>query len=340
MATDETKAGDDAPPDPQTVREDARDGDAPGGPGQQLVRALRGRAVVRQIDIVKVRLGSSVKELQSAAAPAASQTTALVKRRTSEAAVYLKRFRQESAAPLLTRFRQWLGRRLHPKSLIRDYRKLLLAIHTAFTGRDREALFFVPTRGRVRRARLSIPSQVRSTAHDYRPTPYKVFAWAMRALPEESELRDTVFVDFGAGRGRVLMLASGFPFERITGAEIAQELHGDCQMNIAQYPRSFMKCRDVDCVHTRATTLPIPEQPAAFYFFNPFEMNVFEKVLSRITRSYKRSRRQMYLVCVGMREAKAVEASGIFQPVAMPLAHRAKIRSLSPYSIGVYKTEP
>ena len=56
------------------------------------------------------------------------------------------------------------------------------------------------------------------------------------------------FVDYGAGKGRVLLLASEHPFAAVGGIEFAEELHDDAVMNIAQYPRSRMKCRNVECV--------------------------------------------------------------------------------------------
>lgn len=338
MAIDENKTGETGAEPPAAARPEA--GDPQAGSGRSIVRVLQKRALmVRQIDLGKVRLGTGAKALQARAGPVAAETTALVKRRSSDAAVWLNRFGKENAAPRASGFMAWLKRRLHPRSLIADYRRLLLLLHNIFAGRGRESLFFIPTRGHVRSVRLSIPAQVRPGAHDYRPTPYKVFEWAMAGLAGEQALEDMTFVDFGAGRGRVLLLASHYPFGAIAGAEIAQELHDDCQMNIAQYPRSLMKCRNVTSLHLRATTVPIPEGPAAFYFFNPFSMDVFAKVLARITRSYKRGRRQMYLVCIGMDEAEAVEAQGIFHKVRLPLGQRAKIRLFSPYAISVYKTE-
>ena len=56
-----------------------------------------------------------------------------------------------------------------------------------------------------------------------------------RARPRLSRLS---FVDYGAGKGRVLLLASQHPFAAIGGIEFAEELHDDATMNIAQFPRS------------------------------------------------------------------------------------------------------
>lgn len=340
MTTDETKA-DTARGKPRGAAKQVPVKGAPAEQGRALARVLQGRAVmVRQLDLARMRIGSSAQALQGKAVPAAARSAALVKQRSSDAVVRLKRFSREDALPRASLFVRRLRRRLRPQSIMRDYRRLLLLLHTNFAGRAQEALFFVPTRDHIRSVRLSIPSQVRQTAHDYRPTPFKVFAWAMAALPRDKDFRETTFVDFGAGRGRVLLLASQFPFEAVTGAEIARELHDDCLMNIAQYPRSLMRCREVSCIHSRATTLPIPEGPTVFYFFDPFDRSMFERVLGEIARSYKRAPRELYLICVDMREAEAVEATGMFEAVKPTLALRLKVGLFSPYRIGVYKAEP
>lgn len=266
------------------------------------------------------------------AAGQATRSTAL------RAGTRLRLLLTDRIAPALAGAGRWLLRRLKPQTLAGDYRRLLAVIHSIFLDRGAEALFFVPTRGRVSLVRLNIPARVRESGHDYRPTPRLVFEWAMSALPAALERR--AFVDFGAGRGRVLLLASHYPFEIIRGAEIARELHEDCAMNIAQYSRSLMRCRDVECLHARATTLPIPHQPTVFYFFDPFDLSVLDKVLARIVRSYKRQRREMHLICVGMDEAETVERQGIFYPVPLPRKQRLLVAAFSPYSIRVYKTDP
>lgn len=275
---------------------------------------------------------------RSSTAPAAARTAAPTKRRSVRTVVRLRRFGRRRALPVLARSVKRAALRLHPHAIAGDYRRLLLLLHRLFSDRRAEPRFFVPTRGHIDLVRLSIPSQVRASGHAYRPTPCAVFHWAMAALPDT--LDHTAFVDFGAGRGRALLLASHYPFERIIGAEIARELYDDCCMNIAQYPRPLMKCREVECHHRRATTLPIPEQASVFYFFDPFDRDVFEKVLARITRSYKRNRREMHLICVDMDEAEIVAAQGIFEPVAFPLSRRAKIAAFSPYPVRVYRTLP
>ena len=63
-----------------------------------------------------------------------------------------------------------------------------------------------------------------------------MFDWALSAI--DDDLSQLSFVDYGAGKGRVLLLAAQHPFAAVGGIEFAEELHDDAAMNIAQFPRS------------------------------------------------------------------------------------------------------
>ena len=310
---------------------DSTQADRPRPQRRTLPRRLRSLIRVRR------NVRRSVNVFKSALGPRLAGSKKVLGQGAGRAGAQVREFQTQRLSPGASRFGRRLIGQLSPKSLVRDYRRILLLIQTSLVDRKTDALFFIPTRGRVTPVRLNIPSQVRASAHDYRPTPRPVFQWAMSALPDD--LRRTAFVDYGAGRGRVLLLASHYPFELITGAEIALELHDECMMNIAQYPRSLMKCRNVECQRTRATTLPIPNQPVVFYFFNPFDRSVFQKVMARIERSYKRERREMHLILVDMGDNDDLELPGIFYPVPFTRKNRIKTALFSPYSIRIYKTE-
>ena len=289
------------------------------------------------LPFVRTRWQRLVAATRGALGPVLSKAGAAGGKRLYRSGVRSRRVVAKQVRPALARPGRKALRRLRWSSLRKDHKRLLRALH-AVLDRSADSLFFVRTRGHVSRIGLKIPSQVRQTAHDYKPTPRLVFEWALSAV--EPPLERTTFIDYGAGRGRVLLLASHHPFASIVGAEIAAELHDDCLMNIAQYPRSLMKCRNIDCQQVHAATLPIPEGPAVFYFFNPFDAGIVLNILNRIERSYKRRRRQMHLICIDMSDLAVAESHGIFQPVEFSLKQQVKHRLFSPYTIQVYRTEP
>ena len=81
----------------------------------------------------------------------------------------------------------------------------------------------VSTAGIVRLESLSVPSETRQLGVRYQPSDPETLRRTIAELPIRYE--EFVFVDFGSGKGRALLVASEFPFERIVGIEFAEELH-------------------------------------------------------------------------------------------------------------------
>jgi hypothetical protein len=152
------------------------------------------------------------------------------------------------------------------------------------------------------------------------------------------DLSRLTFVDYGEGKGRVLLLASQHPFQAIGGIEFAEELHDDATMNIAQFPRSRMKCRNVECVLDDAAELGPPEGESVHYFFNPFSREVFAEVLDNIVVSYRRRPRRLYLVLVDPVATDLIDQSGVFQRHALPQLERLKVKAFSPYEVALYRS--
>ena len=145
------------------------------------------------------------------------------------------------------------------------------------------------------------------------------------------DLSRLTFVDYGAGKGRVLLLASQHPFAAVGGIEFAEELHDDAIMNIAQFPRSRMKCRNVECVLDDASQVGPPDGEAVHYFFNPFSREVFAEVLHNIVVSYRKRPRRLYLILVDQPEVTdLIDHSGVFQRLELPLVERTKVQAVQP----------
>ncbi len=279
--------------------------------------------------------GASEK-IRTNTGPALKKTAARLGHQGQRSSKALGSYYTNSILPRLKRLRSWFARRLHPGSLLRDYRLGLRLIHRLGPDRSIERLCFVPTSKHVPLSIVRVPHQLRRSGHDYRPTPRLVFKWVMEALPEPIDRYE--FVDYGAGRGRVLLMASQYPFEKITGAEIAEELHDDCLLNIAQFPRSLMKCRDVDCKHLSALRLPVPEHETVYYLNNPFNRDMLERVIAQVARSYRQEPRRFYVMCVDIAARDLFEDTGIFEEIQIPWRQKLKTGIFSPYSIALYRT--
>jgi hypothetical protein len=239
-------------------------------------------------------------------------------------------------AAKLKRGKRKSSERARPSRFKNDYNRLLLRLNERTLDHLVERLFFVPTKMPMSIANLTVRGPNKPLAHDYRSTPSLVFECALSAV--DDDLSRFSFIDYGAGKGRALLLASQHPFRRIMGVEFAEELHDDALMNIAQFPRSRMKCRNVECVLEDATNMQAVEGEAVHYFFDPFEPQIFAEVLARIADSYHAHPRRLYLILVDTDSADMIHKTGIFQKVDLPFFDRLMARLLSPYSISVYRS--
>ncbi len=109
-------------------------------------------------------------------------------------------------------------------------------------------------------------------------------------------------------------------------------------MNIAQYPRSRMKCRNVECVLEDATTIGPPEGESVNYFFNPFSREAFAEVLHNLVVSYRQRPRRLYLILVDPIATDLVDQSGVFSRLELPFPENLKVKLFSPYEIALYRS--
>lgn len=264
----------------------------------------------------------------------ATQTAVAAGKTSLQRAVEIGR---ESVLPEIETAGAKLKERARPERIKHDYREYLQSLHQRVLDPPMEQLFFKPTKDPVPLAGLTVHGPNRLHGHDYRPTPCALFEWTMAAIDyDKSRL---TFVDYGAGKGRVLLLASQHPFQAIGGIEFAEELHDDATMNIAQFPRSRMQCRNVECVLDDASQVGPPEGEAVHYFFNPFSREVFAEVLHHLVVSYRKKPRRLYLVLVDPPDvADMIDHSGVFQRHPMPAVQRYKVKLFSPYDVALYRS--
>jgi hypothetical protein len=148
----------------------------------------------------------------------------------------------------------------------------------------------------------------------YEPTSVSEFELLMGKLRVDHH--DFTFVDYGSGKGRVLMLATRYPFKRIVGVEFAEALHGISCRNIATLdPAEASRIDAVLADATDLTDFEPPLDPLVLYFFHPFGTTALHLVLDRVLSSLERQPRPAYIVLTGPPDfAEAVEESG-FKPV-------------------------
>lgn len=106
---------------------------------------------------------------------------------------------------------------------------------------------------------------------------------------------ESVFLDYGCGKGRAVVVAATHPFRRIIGVELSPRLSDAARENIRS-AESKLKCRDVEIVTTDAVDYEIPPDVNVIFLFNPFTGSIMSAVQQRIRQSLEASPRPLQVV--------------------------------------------
>jgi SAM-dependent methyltransferase len=153
--------------------------------------------------------------------------------------------------------------------------------------------FGINTRGTL--AECAIPAGYdRNLYESYSPTKIRTLREIFRELPVSFE--NFIFLDFGSGKGRTLLVASEFPFRRIIGVEFSPELHSIAKKNIRAYRSATQKCSVIESYCCNATLYPIPSENTVLFLFNPFKGPIVSQILTNLRESLRSHPRQIYLI--------------------------------------------
>lgn len=120
------------------------------------------------------------------------------------------------------------------------------------------------------------------------------------------------FLDLGSGKGRMLLLAAGYPFREIIGVELSPRLHRSACANILHYPLGGRKPESVRSFEGDAAEFPMPSGPLLIYMWNAFEGPVFSRVLRNVEASLEKEPREMYVLYAQPDLEEVLEASPFF----------------------------
>lgn len=119
---------------------------------------------------------------------------------------------------------------------------------------------------------------------------------------------DAIF-DFGCGKGGAMLTFLDYGFTKVGGVEYSAQLYNEAIEN-------FKKLRilgDIEIIHNDAAKVKNElDEYNWFYFFDPFERQIFEPVISNICHSYQRKPRKINIICINPRYYDVIEKCGIF----------------------------
>jgi len=117
----------------------------------------------------------------------------------------------------------------------------------------------------------------------YQATEPALFQEMLAAL--RIDFAEFVFVDLGSGKGRTLLMASDYPFQKIMGVELLPELNQIAQENLRKYSSPNQKCHTLESICGDACEFEFPAEPIVLYLFNPVSESGLARVIGNLERS-------------------------------------------------------
>ena len=107
---------------------------------------------------------------------------------------------------------------------------------------------------------------------------------ALESLFKEYNLTSTDHVvDFGCGKGRLAFYINYYYNSYVTGIEMNNNYYEICENNKKSYFKSFSKTKEkIKFLNIFAEDYVVLPSDNKFYFFNPFSLQLFIKVLNNI----------------------------------------------------------
>lgn len=130
--------------------------------------------------------------------------------------------------------------------------------------------------------------------YPYQPTPYFV----LNQLCENYSLNETDHVvDFGCGKGRTLFYFHHMFNAYVCGIEQNEKLYQRALRNRERYVRRKRNGEEKIHFHrTNAENYIISPRDNQFYFFRPFSVHIFRKVLANIVQSINDYPRTVHII--------------------------------------------
>jgi SAM-dependent methyltransferase len=156
----------------------------------------------------------------------------------------------------------------------------------------------VDTCGEIPLVKFDFQNKNKTPGLEYQSHHPKIIRAGIMALTIRHE--DYTFVDFGCGKGRVLLVASEFPFRKIIGVEFVPPLAETAMQNLKRYRSSDAKCSAIEVVTGDAVEYELPPGPLLLYFFSPFSRPVMEQIVQNLERSIQVSPRDLLVLFTGV----------------------------------------
>jgi SAM-dependent methyltransferase len=120
--------------------------------------------------------------------------------------------------------------------------------------------------------------------------------------------RGFTFIDYGAGKGRVLLIAARHPFERVVGIELSEPLIRIASANVAAYRLRHPELCAIELIQADALDYVLPQTPCVLFFYDPFEAGLMARIGQKVRESFIANPRKLFIIYYSPAYPDAFEA--------------------------------
>lgn len=113
----------------------------------------------------------------------------------------------------------------------------------------------------------------------------------------KSEKVNYALLDYGCGKGRILVVAAHYGFKNITGIDFSKLFCIEAEANVEKIKSKF-PATNFNIICADAAVYKIENYQNAFFFFNPFDEVVLLKVVKNLLFSLKEFPRKIYVIYI------------------------------------------
>jgi SAM-dependent methyltransferase len=163
----------------------------------------------------------------------------------------------------------------------------------------------------------------------YEPLPWTLVRSGIELLDLQP---DDVFVDYGAGLGRALLMAASHRVKQVMGIEFLPELAARAEANMKAAQHRLKS--PVKVIVADAAAWEVPDDLTVAYLFNPFVGTVMEAVQEKLRASLERRPRPFRLLYAHAKDQRDLFAPCDWLVRRVSLSGRVFTGTLSVYEAG------
>ena len=146
----------------------------------------------------------------------------------------------------------------------------------------------------------------------YDPSSEAMLHDPVRALALDPADHD--FIDYGAGKGRVLMLAMAMGFRTVTGVELSAHLCAIAKANLDRFTAQNTGLKPAAILNGDATAHRPSGRAILAYFYNPFDAAIMTQVRRRLEGTLEQGTASVTVIYANPEHAEVFQDAPGWQP--------------------------